>query len=57
LAYPSNILLARKHWNWGWHCQVVPIAARLVATVYSDCRLQITAGILDWAKFKCTPIR
>jgi len=24
---------------------------------YSDCRLQNSAGILDWAKFMCIPIR
>jgi len=24
LAYTSNILLAWKHWNWGWLCHGVP---------------------------------
>jgi len=49
LAYTSNILLAWKHSNWGWHFPEV--------ATYSDCRLQTSAGIVDWAKLMCTPIR
>jgi len=58
LAYTSNILLAWKHWNWGWLCPVVPHSYapggnRILTAGYRQTR----AGILDWANFMCTPIR
>jgi len=56
LAYTSNILLTWKLWNRWWHW---PVAPRLRAwwQPYSDCGLQTSAGVREWAKFMCTPIR
>jgi len=39
LAYTSNILLSWKLWKWGDIAPVVPLATRLVATVFG---LQVT---------------
>jgi len=33
-----------------------PLWLRAWWQLHSDCRLQTSAGIRDWAKFMCTPI-
>jgi len=53
LAYTTNILLTRTLWNWGGHCSPW---LRAWWQPYSDCRLQTSARIHDWAKFMRTPI-
>jgi len=49
LAYVSNILLTWKFWNWG--IAPFPTCLRAWWQPYTDCRLQTSAGIRDWAKF------
>jgi len=51
LAHTLNILLIWKLWNWGWHYPVAPHWIRAWWQPYSDCGLQTSAGIRDWAKF------
>jgi len=58
LAYTSNILLS---WTLKLgmalpRCPPPPPRLRAWWQPYSDCGLQTSAGIHDWAKFLCTPI-
>jgi len=41
----------------GGHCPRCPSWLRVWWQPYSDCRLQTSAGIRNWTKFMCTPIR
>jgi len=56
LAYISNILINCKLYNRGG-IATLPPPLRALWQAYSDCGLQTSAGIRDWAKFMSTSIR
>jgi len=58
LAYTSNISLTWKLWNWRDNAFVAPwLRAWWQPFCDCGCGLQTSAGIHNWVKFMCTPIR
>jgi len=57
LAYNFKYFINLRTLKLGWHCLVATPWLRSWWQPYSDCRLQTSAGIRDWAQSMGTPIR